>query len=269
MDLVMEILKFLIFISVVPSIFYMWMVYKKDKIEKEPVSLIIKLFIFGGLSIIIAGLVELGLDDFVQNFVDESYFTLYNFIKAFFVVALVEEGVKFIILKLATWKNNNFNYTFDAIVYAVAIGLGFAAFENVLYVLTSGIVVAFLRAFISIPGHLTFGVLMGIFYAKAKVCERNNDYSGKTKNIVLSVLIPVLLHGFFDFCLMEQNVASLLIFGILLISIYILLFRSLAKYSNEDRKINVSSNNEFDSVIEDMDYDSYINQAADDFKDFN
>lgn len=265
MDLLIEILKFLIVISVLPSILYMRMVYKKDKIEKEPVGLIIKLLIFGGLSVIPIGFFEFFLDEFVKNFVNENLFTLYNFIQAFFAVALVEEGIKFIILKLATWRNNNFNYTFDGIVYAVAVGLGFATIENIFYVLSTGVMTALLRAFISIPGHLTFGVLMGIFYSKSKVCERNNDYLGKTKNMMLSLMIPLALHGFFDFFLLEKKVVCLLLFGILLISIYVILFRSLNKYSNQDKKIEVSSNSFEDYTV----YEAYISQAADNFKDYD
>ena len=63
---------------------------------------------------------------------DDKY---YKIILAFAVVAVVEEGTKFLLMKLKTWKNPNFNYSFDGIVYAVSVSLGFAAFENIKYVM--------------------------------------------------------------------------------------------------------------------------------------
>ena len=63
-----------------------------------------------------------------------------------------------------SWRNPNFNYLFDAVVYAVFVSLGFAAFENIKYVFTYGLSVALTRAVTAVPGHLSFSVFMGIFY---------------------------------------------------------------------------------------------------------
>ena len=63
----------------------------------------------------------------------------YTLVLAFAVVAVVEEGAKFAMLKRRTWNDMNFNYRFDGIVYAVFVSLGFAAFENIGYVLGYGL----------------------------------------------------------------------------------------------------------------------------------
>ncbi len=92
----------------------------------------------------------------------------YTILLAFLVVAVVEEGTKFVFLKLRTWRDPNFNFRFDGIVYAVFVSLGFAAFENINYVLGYGLTVALPRAVLAIPAHMGFAVFMGLFYGRGK-----------------------------------------------------------------------------------------------------
>ena len=117
-------------IGMVPSFLLIWYIYRLDKIEKEPFGLIVKLFVFGGLSTISATILELLFSSILGNFL-YSGTILYQIISNFLIIALVEEGGKRFALRKVTWKNPNFNYRFDAVVYAVTVSLGFAAFENV------------------------------------------------------------------------------------------------------------------------------------------
>lgn len=266
-----DIIRFLIIISVLPAIIFMRSVYKKDKIEKEPIELIIKLFVLGGFSIIVAGIVELIFDDAVQELQIENIPIIYNLIKAFVVVALIEELTKFLILKLSTWKNSNFNYTFDAIVYAVAVGLGFAAFENILYVFIGGIFTSVIRALTAIPAHMTFAVLMGIYYGRAKVCENRNDNLGKRNNLIKSLGSSVLFHGLYDFCLFEANPIFIILFIVLLIIIYVILFKNIEKYSNVDSLVceNKSDEDVYSKYMMEEDFSKYDEFANyDDFSKF-
>ena len=129
----MSILEILLVASILPSALLMMLVYKNDKIEKEPENLLIKLFLMGVLSAIVAMVGELLVGSIVPIFIAPES-DLFIFVEAFFMVALVEECAKFLMLKLSSWKDGNFNYTFDAIVYAVFVSLGFATIENILYV---------------------------------------------------------------------------------------------------------------------------------------
>lgn len=255
---ILDVIKFLIIISVLPSIVLMFVVYKKDKIEKEPLGLLTLLFFLGGISIIPAAFGETIISNFVEDFINLEKSWLGKLIDAFFIVALIEEGLKFIILKLGTWKKKEFNYSFDAIVYAVFVSLGFAAFENILYVFGNGIITAIIRAIVSIPGHMTFGVLMGIYYGRAKVCELRGNITGKNTNLMLSLITPIIFHGLFDYCLFMKSGTFLIIFLVLLICIYIILFRSISKYSREDVKIQTENVN-FDG--------DFIDGFTDDFTD--
>ena len=64
-----------------------------------------------------------------------------------------EELFKFLALMFVAFPRKNFNEPFDGIVYSVMIGLGFASFENIMYVFEGGIGVAFMRTFTAVPMH--------------------------------------------------------------------------------------------------------------------
>ena len=149
------------------------------------------------------------------------------FFGVFIGIALVEEFSKWIFVRLITWKNKAFTHIYDAVVYAVFVSLGFATLENILYVIDSGIGTAIMRAVLSVPMHAFCGVFMGYYYGLAKQNEvyNRNDLMGK--NILLSLLIPILLHGFFDYCLITGEPILIIVFFIFVILIYIFAFRRI------------------------------------------
>lgn len=142
----------LLLAALLPPLFLMIKIYKLDKVEKEPGGLIVKLLIFGVLTTIPAAFLEGFLISLVGGVISPKT-TLFILVENFFCVGLVEEGVKYFALKKGSWNHPAFNYTFDGIVYAVAVSIGFAAAENVLYVMEYGMATAGVRAVTSIPGH--------------------------------------------------------------------------------------------------------------------
>ena len=98
------------------------------------------------------------------------------------VLAVAEEGTKFFFMYRRSWKHPAFNYKFDGIVYSVFTSLGFAAFENIIYVFNYGPAAILSRAVLSIPGHMNFAIVAGLFYGRAKVCERYGDMEKKKSN---------------------------------------------------------------------------------------
>ena len=222
--------------ALVPAVVLLFYVYRHDKIEKEPPKLL-ALMLLGG---VLATLFSLVLETVGQGILNQFFFyptPLYYILLAFIVVACVEEGGKLLFLKLFSWKKPDFNYVFDAVVYAVFVSLGFAAFENVKYVFNYGLVTAALRAVTAVPGHLSFSVFMGIFYGRAKLCEVYGDHSGKAKNLALSYLVPVFFHGFYDACAMIGGTVATLVFLAFVVVMYIIVFRLLRAASRYDRPL--------------------------------
>ena len=143
------------------------------------------------------------LELLASQFVDFFYWQplVYLFLTYFVIPGFVEEGVKFRVLRRRTWNEPNFNYRFDGVVYAVFVSLGFAAVENVLYVLTSGFSTAVLRAIFSIPGHAMFGVIMGLSFSQASWAQRHGQREQAAAQQKRAWLLPALLHGAYDFLL--------------------------------------------------------------------
>ena len=165
-------------------------IYAKDKHEKEPVRLLILSFIFGMISVGVTLLISWPLDLLIP--IDEKDLTE-QAIHAFFLVALVEEFSKFIYVRGILYRDKNFNEPFDGIVYSVMVGMGFATFENIMYVSSGGISVALLRMFTAVPAHATFAVLMGYYLGKAKFEHR------KAYMAIYGLLVAALFHGLYDY----------------------------------------------------------------------
>ncbi len=223
-------------LAVLPSIILFVIVWRADKTEKEPFSLLVKLFIFGALTTVSAMVLGSLGEDAVLSLVDEESL-VYVVIDNFILTALIEEGGKYFVLKKATWRHPAFNYTFDAVVYAVVASLGFATVENILYVMDEDISVAIMRGLLSVPGHVTDAIFMGCFYGAAKAAAEKGDRGRAKLNLRRALFIPVLLHGFYDFCLSTGSDFFLLVFFAFEIIVTVLAVRTLRKLSREDRAI--------------------------------
>jgi RsiW-degrading membrane proteinase PrsW (M82 family) len=114
----------------VPSLFWMALVYSRDRYEKEPKWLVAKLYVMSILAVALA---------FVLESLTRPRLTgaAGVVIASALVVGLIEEGSKFAVLVLGTRRNANLNEPVDGMVYATAVALGFAGVESLIYILRS------------------------------------------------------------------------------------------------------------------------------------
>ena len=223
--------------AIVPAVILMNYVYKQDKRDKEPIGLL-GMCLLMGICAALLSIAGEGAGMYALNLAQIDQTTpLYIMVLAFGVVAVVEEGAKLLFLYLKTWKSPYFDYKFDGIIYAVFVSLGVAAFENIKYVFSYGLSVALPRAVLAIPGHMTFAVVMGVFYGRAKYLE-NHGKPGKWLYIFLGWFFAVLLHGFYDTCAMLGTAESSLVFSVFIIFMYLLVFGLIKRESNQDYKLN-------------------------------
>lgn len=224
----------LLSVALLPAGILLGYIYRMDTIEKEPAKLLLRLFLFGCLCAVPASILEGVGEALIDRFQGNTL--VYLLLDAFIVVAVAEEGCKFAFLCTA-WNNPAFDYRFDAIVYAVCVSLGFAALENLMYVFQYGLGTGLIRAFTSVPGHCFFGVYMGYWFGRAKHA-RYYGLPGSGKYLALSFLVPVLLHGFYDFCcFMSGNTLFLILFYAFLIVFFVSAIRCVKKASAEDMPV--------------------------------
>ena len=175
---------FTIFLAaVLPALILFWYVYSRD-INPEPTNLVFKGFLFGGISTFVSTMISGPLMT-MGLFSQEPTTVLESVKTAFFGAAIPEETAKLL-----------------------AVGLGFATFENLLYVLSAGagwFAVSVSRAFLAVPGHFAFAVVMGYYYSRQHFSW---DLKEKSSARWKMWLYPVLLHGTYDTICFVSNLSE-------------------------------------------------------------
>ena len=180
-------------VALLPAIALLYYIWKKDP-QKEPTSWLVKAVVWGVAICIPIAVIEVGIEAVLFGGGAPSTL-LDTTVMAFFVAALPEEAGKLLVLWLLLRKNPYFDEHFDGIVYAVCVGLGFAAIENVFYVFDHSdewLSVAVMRSLLAVPGHYAYAVLMGYYYSIYHFVDR----SPRTAVCILAV--PVIAHGIYD-----------------------------------------------------------------------
>lgn len=133
----------------------------------------------------------------------------------FFVVAVVEEGLRYIVLRIWVRRSAYVDQVFDGMVLGVSLGIGFATLENTVYFLNlfqqgnfdTLVFVFFLRFLISTLAHISFGGLMGAFIARGVF-----DLYRPQTYFRLAFFLPWLLHGLYDLLLgIDQSLYAVLV----------------------------------------------------------
>ena len=199
--------------SLTPVFIILFYIYFRDKYEKEPLGMLIKALLLGIVIVVPVIFVERML----MTMIPQSSKVAAAAYHAFVVAGSTEELFKFLALYLLVWKNPNFNEKFDGIVYAVFVSLGFAGVENVLYVMDGGMQTALTRAITAVPAHAIFGITMGYYLGIAHMYKEL-----KGKYLARALLVPILLHGIYDFILMVEIGWLLLLFVPYVIVLYIM-----------------------------------------------
>ena len=213
-------------ITILPSLLIVAFFVKSDRFP-EPTSQIIKIFMFGVFLCIPAFLINTELSYIYANTdIDEAL------ISSFLSAAPVEEVLKFTVLYSLVYKMKDFNEPIDGIVYGVTVSLGFATLENIYYVYflsdyfdSTSQSLALLRSFSAIPAHGIFGATMGYFFMKYAFIKKEN-------NLALCMIVPILLHGAYNYFAYNFFIIALLI----VIISWIVLIRAFSRLKKSQKR---------------------------------
>jgi len=197
--------------SLAPIAILLWYFDNLDKKEKESRRFLWSIFLWGVLATFIAGAIEYLSEETFLGFFSNPLTQL--IVISFISTATVEEGLKYWVVKKKAYNHPAFNEYYDGIIYTVVASLGFAAMENIFYVLEGGLYVAIIRALLTVPAHALFGAIMGYNISLARFATNKTD---EKRFLRKGLLLAIFFHGLYDFLLLTSSSLALFVIPILL-----------------------------------------------------
>jgi len=211
--------------GVIPSFIWLWFWLREDKLNPEPRGLLSIIFILGMLSVFLV----IPIQKFIQANVSANNLQIIGW-------AGVEELVKYLVVVLIVYKTNIANEPIDWAIFLITAALGFAAFENTLFLIkpfsldqtTVGLMTSQLRFLGSTLLHTVASGIIGIFIGLSFYLGR----FAKAVYLLIGILFAIALHSTFNFFIMNNNGGNVLnIFAFLWVAavINLLLFEKLRR----------------------------------------
>ena len=217
-------MNYLLFaLAILPGMLICFAMYRIDKYDREPLSVIVASFLLGIASCLPAYFIEstarkvdLGVAASVAGQATMTSSLLETAILAFLVVALTEEGCKYLFLRFYCYNHKAFNEPLDGIIYSVAVSMGFATWENVVYGMENDTTTLVLRMVTAVPAHAAFAIIMGYHLGLAKFETQGIDRR------LAGLAAAILAHGLYDFLLFQtvSPLARLLAFVVLAVCVF-------------------------------------------------
>src|ERR1700736_5661316 len=197
--------------AVAPALLILWLVIAARE-RPGPPPHVWTPFLLGAASISLLGVVRAPFAS-ISAASDNPW--LAQALHSIFGVAAPEETVKILVIVAVSARRRAFADPMDTVVYGAAAGLGFAAYENLAYLVQHPEMwrsLAVLRSVLTVPFHGALGVIAGAYLAIARsgtalgAHRRDKDWA-RIRTWILIVLAPVGLHASFDFPLLalKQN----------------------------------------------------------------
>jgi protease PrsW len=198
--------------AIAPALLVLWLVIAADERPGPPVK-VWAAFLLGAASISLLGAARA---PFMSLLAVTDNPQLALALRSIFGIAAPEEMVKIlVIVAVSSRRRQPFADPMDTVVYGAAAGLGFAAYENLAYLVQHPDMwrsLAVLRSVLTVPFHGALGVIAGAYLAIARsgtalgAHRRHRDWARITTRISI-LLVPLLLHSGFDFPLLtlQQN----------------------------------------------------------------
>jgi RsiW-degrading membrane proteinase PrsW (M82 family) len=202
-----------IILGIAPSL--VWLAYYlREDVHPEPKRMIMEIFFWGALITLPTFFIQVGLT-FLLNGTDINS-ALKNLIYWFFIISFSEELLKYFVIRIKVFNSRHLDEPLDVMLYMVIAALGFAAVENILYLLTPAgqlafgqlitrtLVVDFIRFIGAIFLHTLCSAVVGYSLA-ISFCQAKN----KIILVIAGLLTASLLHGLYDFSIINLSGAYL------------------------------------------------------------
>jgi RsiW-degrading membrane proteinase PrsW (M82 family) len=199
--------------AVAPALLILWLVIAAGE-RPAPPAKVWTAFFLGAASISLLGLARA---PFAAILASPQNPWVAQALHSVFGVALPEEAVKILVIVAVSARRRAFDDPMDTVVYGAAAGLGFAAYENLAYLVQHADMwrsLAALRSVLTVPFHGALGIIAGAYLALGRSgtalgAHRHHRDWARISNRVLLLFAPMALHAGFDFPLLtlQQNTA--------------------------------------------------------------
>jgi RsiW-degrading membrane proteinase PrsW (M82 family) len=192
--------------AVAPALLMLWLVIAADE-RPGPPAKVWAAFLLGAASILLLGMVRA---PFAASLQAPENPWVAQAVHSLFGVALPEETVKILVIVAISTRRQPSADPMDTVVYGAAAGLGFAAYENLAYLVQHAEMwqsLAALRSVLTVPFHGALGIIAGAYLAIARSgtalgAHRHHRDWARISSLVLMLVGPLALHAGFDFPLL-------------------------------------------------------------------
>lgn len=201
----------LLILAVAPAAALFLFFYLRDRYKREPLGQLAVTFVLGA-TVLVPAFAMLRAVQALTGWSPATSNLLHAMLGAIFIVGLIEESWKFLVVRWYAYAQPEFDEPYDGIIYSISAALGFATLENIIYVLYGGFGIGLMRAFLAVPAHAFDGVLMGYFLGEAKFARSPHHALGLN---ILALASAVLAHGIYDFIVFTMNRRPLMFVNLL------------------------------------------------------
>lgn len=188
--------------AIAPALLLLWLVIAADE-RPGPPAMVWAAFVLGAASISLLGFARVPFASMLS--VGEPPW-LALILRSVFGIAAPEELVKIAAIAAVAAMRRKPADPMDTVVYGAAAGLGFAAYENLAYLIQHPDIwrsLAVLRSILTVPFHGALGIIAGAYIAIARSgtalgAHRHSRDWARIRNRVLIFAVPIAVHASFD-----------------------------------------------------------------------
>lgn len=195
--------------GLLPAALWLWFWLKEDSVHPEPRGLIVVTFIAGMIAVLLVIPIQQFFYSHLGARIGETS------IGMLFLLALVEEVMKFFAAYAIALRSKAFDEPIDAVIYMVTAALGFTAFENALFLLDplSGgkivdtIITGNMRfvgaSILHVMTSAIIGLGLALFFYKRRALRRDV--------VMLCILVATALHTLFNLSIISSSGSNMFV----------------------------------------------------------
>ena len=193
--------------ALMPALLWLGYFYLQDRLEPEPMSYVLGIFLLGGM---VAAPLSLFVTDTLVNvrgWESLAQFGARDLCVSVLIVGVAQELSQYLVVRYSIYRSDEFDEPMDGIVYMTACGIGFATAENLVYLrsLTQAhLGVVAVNVVVRTLGQACFSAVLGFALGSAKFGTKST--AGRSLRLGVGLVLAAVLNGTFH--LVQRKLAT-------------------------------------------------------------